>query len=153
RVDQLAAPRLVEYWEQDPCSPPPPMPVMAPMGGAGMLLKAASGGGGDLGVKIEAQFTVGEYEGLILSASDSIGLDTWLRREKYEIPAGAEPILRPYVQSGMKFFVAKVDVSKVKMENGMATLSPLRFHYDSDKFTLPIRLGLVNSPGTQDLIV
>ena len=22
RVDQMAAPRLVEYWEQDPCSPP-----------------------------------------------------------------------------------------------------------------------------------
>jgi len=32
-----------------------------------------------------------------------MGLDTWLRREKYNIPAGAEPILRPYVQSGMKF--------------------------------------------------
>ena len=35
----------------------------------------------------------------------------------------------------------------------MATLSPLRFHYDSDEFTLPIRLGLANSSGTQDLIV
>lgn len=154
RVDKLAAPRLVEYWEQDPCAPPKP-PPMAPMAaGPGMLLRAASGGGGgDLGVKIEAQFTVGEYEILILSASDSMGLETWLHREKYNIPQGAEPILRPYVQSGMKFFVAKVDSTKVTFANGMATLSPLRFHYDSDKFTLPIRLGLVNSPGTQDLIV
>ncbi|HEX3345685.1 MAG TPA: DUF2330 domain-containing protein, partial [Polyangiaceae bacterium] len=32
-------------------------------------------------------------------------------------------------------------------------LSPLRFHYDADSFTLPIRLGLVNSGGTQDLVV
>ena len=32
-------------------------------------------------------------------------------------------------------------------------LSPLRFHYDSDEFALPIRLGLANSSGTQDLIV
>jgi hypothetical protein len=24
RLDQLAAPRLVEYWEQDPCPPPEP---------------------------------------------------------------------------------------------------------------------------------
>ena len=32
-------------------------------------------------------------------------------------------------------------------------LSPLRFHYDSDTFSLPIRLGLINSSGTQDLIV
>jgi MYXO-CTERM domain-containing protein len=35
----------------------------------------------------------------------------------------------------------------------MAELSPLRFHYDSETFNLPIRLGLVNSSGTQDLIV
>ena len=32
-------------------------------------------------------------------------------------------------------------------------LSPLRFHYDSEEFSLPIRLGLANSGGTQDLIV
>src|SRR5437764_15441545 len=25
KVDKLAAPRLVEYWEQDPCLRPPPM--------------------------------------------------------------------------------------------------------------------------------
>ena len=53
----------------------------------------------------------------------------------------------------MKFFVAKVDPAKVKFEDGRAALSPLRFHYDTDEFNLPIRLGLANSSGTQDLIV
>src|SRR3977135_1802760 len=24
RIDSLGSPRLVEYWEQDPCPPPPP---------------------------------------------------------------------------------------------------------------------------------
>ena len=62
-------------------------------------------------------------------------------------------MLRPYVQSGAKFFVAKVDSTKVKFANGQAQLSPLRFHYDSETFALPVRLGLVNSAGTQDLIV
>jgi hypothetical protein len=153
-IDTLAAPRLVEYWEQDPCGmregakesramPAPPM-AAAPGGRA----RAE-----DLGVKIEAQFTVGEYEIVILSASNSLGLDTWLRESGYKIPDGAEPLLRPYVQGGMKFFVAKVDVSKVRFEKGMAMLSPLRFHYDTDTFNLPVRLGLVNSAGTQDLIV
>src|SRR5678810_818594 len=103
--------------------------------------------------RIEAQFTVGEYEIVILSAKDSTGLDTWLRREGYQIPEGAEPALRPYVQSGMKFFVAKVDVKKVQVKDGRTTLSPLRFFYDSDTFSLPVRLGLLSSPGTQDLIV
>jgi len=37
--------------------------------------------------------------------------------------------------------------------DGQAVLSPLRFHYDAEKFELPVRLGLVNSSGTQDLIV
>src|SRR5207302_5758421 len=52
-----------------------------------------------------------------------------------------------------KFFVAKVNAKKVKFQNGQAVLSPLRFHYDSESFTLPVRLGLMNSSGTQDLIV
>jgi MYXO-CTERM domain-containing protein len=54
----------------------------------------------------------------------------------------------------MKFFVAKVDPKKVAFDSdGRAALSPLRFHYDSEEFALPIRLGLANSSGTQDLIV
>ncbi len=159
KVDTLTSPRLVEYWEQDPCMPDMvedekaamPMPMMAPAAAPPM-------GAASYGVKIEAQFTVGEYEVVILSARDSNGLDRWLRDNKYKIPSGAEPYLRPYVQKGSKFFVAKVDVSKVKFErigNGpeQAVLSPLRFHYDSDTFELPIRLGLINSAGTQDLIV
>ena len=155
RVDSLTAPRLVEYWEQDPCAQGMhmaggAMPASAPMA----MAKAASGASAeDLGVKIEAQFTVGEYEIVVLSAQDSSGLDTWLRQNKYMIPAGAEPYLRPYVQEGSKFFVAKVNVAKVKMQDGRAILSPLRFHYDSERFNLPIRLGLINSEGTQDLIV
>jgi hypothetical protein len=155
RVDKLTAPRLVEYWEQDPC----PRPMNGP-GGGGMPLPSPApamvrieGNQITLGVTVEAKFSVGEYDIVILSAKDAAGLDTWLRQEKYKIPQGAEPYLRPYVQAGSKFFVAKVDVTKVKMENGHAALSPLRFHYDSADFTLPVRLGLINSNGTQDLIV
>lgn len=156
RVDQLAAPRLVEYWEQDPCPPPPPdndddgdkryMSALEPE-------MAVPSSPGHYGVKIEAQFAVGEYDVVILSAQDSAGLDAYLRDNKYKIPDGAEAVLRPYVQNGMKFFVAKVNSKKVQFANGMATLSPLRFHYDSDTFSLPVRLGLLNSAGTQDLIV
>jgi hypothetical protein len=159
-VEAMGAPRLVEYWEQDPC----PQNLDGQYGtighgaGTGMGYGVGGGRGGmrdrDLGVAVEATFAVGEYQIVILSAKDSTGLDTWLRQESYTIPAGAEPLLRPYVESGMKFFVAKVDPSKVTFDaSGHAALSPLRFHYDSDEFSLPIRLGLANSGGTQDLIV
>jgi MYXO-CTERM domain-containing protein len=154
RVDRLAAPRLVEYWEKDPCAPEPryerrmaagAMPTTA--------MPRKSRKKADLGVTVEAQFTVGEYEIVILSAKYSSGLEDWLKRENYSIPEGAEKYLRPYVQGGSKFFVAKVDVKKVKFKDNQAMLSPLRFHYESKEFQLPVRLGLMNAKGKQDLLV
>jgi MYXO-CTERM domain-containing protein len=164
RVETLASPRLVEYWEQDPCTGI----GIGSGGGTGSGYGTGSGagfggrGGGGPTVTVEAQFAVGEYDIVILSATESSGLDSWLRENDYNIPAGAEPLLRPYVQQDMKFFVAKVDPMKVGFDgNGRAKLSPLRFHYDSKDFVLPVRLGLINVPepsadgqgGKQDLLI
>src|SRR5262245_51667390 len=99
RVDKLAAPRLVEYWEEDPCAPPVEYERLRKAGGVPAPTALAA----EDGVKIEAQFTVGEYEVVILSAKESTGLDRWLRANKYNIPAGAEPYLKSYVESGSKF--------------------------------------------------
>ncbi|MDP2270594.1 MAG: DUF2330 domain-containing protein [Archangium sp.] len=155
RIDALAAPRLVEYWEIDPCYVEPPRRMLSmAKGGSGGDTKALGTLGGSFGVKVEAQFSVGEYDIVVLSAKDALGLESWLKQEKYKIPEGAERLFRPYIQQGMKFFVAKVNAKKVTFEkNGMAALSPLRFHYDSEKFELPVRLGLINAKEKQDLII
>ncbi|MCB9535515.1 MAG: DUF2330 domain-containing protein [Myxococcales bacterium] len=154
RVDQLSAPRLVEYWEQDPCYVPPP-PAARFMAGAmddGAVME--SGAGPDLGVKVEAQFEAGEYQIVILSAKEATGLDTWLRQNKYNIPKGADKALAPYITEGMKFFVAKVNIEKVKRDaRGVVVLSPLRFSFESETLRLPVRLGLLNAQGHQDLLV
>jgi MYXO-CTERM domain-containing protein len=156
KVDAMSAPRLVEYWEQDPCyvdegdEESADADESAPTKSA---VRKKSKESEDYGVTVEAKFDVGEYQIVILSAKDSTGLDRYLRDQKYQIPAGAEPLLKPYVAAGSKFFVAKVNPAKVKFVNGMAQLSPLRFHYDHEEFSLPIRLGLVSSSGTQDLVV
>ncbi|MDX2014313.1 MAG: DUF2330 domain-containing protein [Myxococcaceae bacterium] len=156
KVDTLSAPRLVEYWEQDPCYVPAPVKRMS-MRAAGPMPPPAPApemaAPADYGVTIEAKFDVGEYEIVILSAKDALGLDRYLRDSKYKIPEGAEPLFRPYIQQGMKFFVARVNAKKVTFEQGMAKLSPLRFHYDSERFELPVRLGLINAKDKQDLIV
>jgi len=157
RIDQLGAPRLVEYWEQDPCPKPVDYrrypPRAAPMASGGRSMSADMAVEKKAVVKIEAQFDVGEYKILILSATEAAGLETWLNQNGYKIPQGAEPLLRPYVEAGSKFFVAKVDPKKVKMVDNRAELSPIRFHYDSEEFSLPIRLGMANMKGKQDLIV
>ena len=151
RIDQLTAPRLVEYWEQDPCAPPVRYDVMR----SATTLEATDedSGADDYQVTVEAQFEVGEYQIVILSAEDSGGLDRWLRDNGYNIPQGADQALSPYVQQGTKFFVAKVDSAKVTFKDGRAMLSPLRVHYDSHDLRLPVRLGLLNAGEAQDLIV
>jgi hypothetical protein len=154
-VEALGSPRLVEYWEQDPCPAPIEYGIGDGMAYGAIDYGAGTGTGYGIGgsVTIEATFDVAEYQIVILSATDSAGLETWLKDNKYKIPAGAEPLLRPYVEGGMKFFVAKVNPAKVQMDHGHAALSPLRFDYDSEDFALPIRLGMANSAGKQDLII
>ena len=51
----------------------------------------------------------------------------------------------------MKFFVAKVDIKKVRRDSaGLVVLSPLRFGFDSAELRLPVRLGLLNAESKQD---
>ena len=156
RVDKLAAPRLVEYWEQDPCQQFPGGRGFGTIGTGNfgtIGYGSGAGFGGKPQVVVEAEFSVGEYDIVILSAKDALALESWLTGNGYKIPSGAAAYLKPYVERGEKFFVAKVDVKKVKYQDGMATLSPLRVHYDHADFSLPIRLGLINAKDAQDLIV
>jgi hypothetical protein len=155
-IDALSAPRLVEYWEQDPCA----MRWKMHKRKGGMPRPQRSAMTEDdldspaHGVTVEAKFVVGEYQIVILSAKDSGGLETWLRENKYTIPDGAGGALAPYVHDQMKFFVAKVDINKVhKNAQGVVQLSPLRVSFDSADLRLPVRLGLLNANGKQDLIV
>jgi hypothetical protein len=105
-----------------------------------------------LGVTIEARYTVGEYDILILSAKQSNGLTTWLNESGYRIPPGAPRVLESYLKQGMKFFVAKVNL-KEQSKLGFTYLRPLQVAYESPKFMLPIRLGMVNADGPQELFI
>jgi hypothetical protein len=152
RVDAYSAPRLVEYFDEDPCAPPQPMLEMAPSAptaaGAPMDMARSK----SLGVKVEAQYTIGEYDILILSAKESSGLETWLRESGYKIPPRASKALEPYIKQDMKFFVAKVNLKEQKA-TGFNYLRPLQMAYESKKFMLPIRLGMANGRGPQDLVI
>jgi hypothetical protein len=105
-----------------------------------------------LGVTIEARYTVGEYDILILSAQQSSGLETWLRQSGYRIPTGASDVIATYLKQNMRFFVAKVNLGE-QTRLGVSYLRPLQIAYESPKFMLPIRLGMVNAKGQQELFV
>ena len=101
---------------------------------------------------IEATYTVGEYDILILSAKESGGLATWLTQNGYKMPQGAAPVLASYLTQNMRFFVAKVNLGE-QAKLGFNYLRPLQIAYESPKFMLPIRLGTLNAEGTQELFV
>ncbi len=157
RVDQATAPTLTEYWQHDPCEPVPGFDdVNLDNEGAGennAIDTTQPPQDREPGVIVEAEFAVGEYNIQILSSEDGILLEDWLIDNGYRIPEGASKYLQPYIDGGMYFFVAKVDVSKVNFVDEKAVLSPLRFQYQTPDFTLPTRLGMLNSEGRQDLIV
>jgi hypothetical protein len=152
-LDTFTAPRLVEYFDSDPCQRPAFETAMRASGAMPAAPVAQAKARADsLGVKIEASYTVGEYDILILSAKQSDGLETWLRENGYRIPAGASEVLASYLRQNMKFFVAKVNLTE-QAKLGFSYLRPLQVAYESPKFMLPIRLGTVNANGTQELFV
>jgi hypothetical protein len=154
RLDAYSAPRLAEYHDEDPCAPRRrfEMSMLAKGAVASAPAPAPAAAKRDLGVSVEASYTVGEYDIVMLSAKQSDGLETWLISNGYRIPAGASKALGPYIKQGMKFFVAKVNL-KEQAKTGVQTLRPIQFAFESEKFMLPLRLGMINANGPQDLIV
>jgi hypothetical protein len=153
-LDAYSSPRLVEYFDPDPCSPPRPEMSMAPAGAMreAITVSKARDRAKSLGVTIEAKYTVGEYDILILSAKQSSGLETWLTENGYTLPKGAAFVLGSYIRQNMHFFIAKVNLGE-QSRLGFNYLRPLQVAYESPKFMLPIRLGTVNANGAQELFV
>lgn len=155
KLNDYSAPRLVEYYDEHPCAPlieeydlrlESTSADFAPS----MMMEDMSFKK-EYNVVIEAEYQVGEYDILILSAAESDGLRRWLNDNDYKIPENADDVLNPYIKSNMKFFVVKVNLEKAKYASEY--LSPIQITYSSDKFMLPIRLGMANASGPQDLVV
>ena len=153
-LDAYTAPRLVEYFDSNPCQRIMYERAFSASSAAvqDTVVVTAKREAEDLGVTIEESFSVGEYDILILSAKESDGLQTWLETNGYKVPPKARKTLGSYIKQDMKFFVAKVNLEE-KAKQGGEMLRPIAVAYESPKFMLPIRLGTVNAKGHQDLFV
>jgi hypothetical protein len=159
RLDAYSSPRLVEYNDSDPCRTGfnwgqnlNPGFQSSPI--AMTSMPASTARERALGVTVDARYTLEEYDIVSLSAERSDGLEIWLRENGYKIPAGASAALKPYINQGMKFFVAKINLKR-QANTGYTMLRPLQFAFESEKFMLPMRLGMLNAPSDepQDLII
>jgi hypothetical protein len=155
RFDSYSAPRLAEYFDRNPCYVAKRRcKEMAMMDSNFKMTEEEESIMNKKyeGVKIEAKYEIGEYDILILSATESNGLKNWLTDNEYKIPSEADEVLTPYIKNNMKFFVAKVNTKRLNQRRG-DYLSPIQISFTHKKFMLPIRLGMANADGTQDLIV
>jgi len=150
-LDAYTSPRLVEYHDGSPCH-------LALMEGrmsrdsALPASRAAIGRAEALGVTVQAQYTVGEYDIVILSAKQGQGLETWLKENGYRLPRGASEVLGSYIKQKMHFFVARVNL-KEQSKLGFNYLRPIQVAFESPKFMLPLRLGTLNADGYQELFI
>ena len=156
-LDGYTAPRLVEYYDPDPCPPRYVTGQVSALFFADVGVRAVAPAPPEAayryrGLKVEARYDVAEYDISILSAEESDGLINWLSDNGYGIPQGAEPVIGSYVKQQMRFFVAKVNLKRMQ-QLGRAYLRPLQVRYETAKFMLPLRLGTVNANGPQDLLV
>jgi len=152
-LDDYSVPRLVEYTDPNPC-PEVKLSVASLRNVEVTAIKkmmirmdAAS-----RQVIVEAQYKVDEYDILILSAKEGQALGEWLRANGYSMPPGAAKVLSSYIKQGMYFFVAKVDLAE-QQRLGYSYLRPIQVAFESPKFVLPLRLGMVNADGPQDMLV
>jgi hypothetical protein len=150
-LDAYTSPRLVEYHDDSPCQ----IALLERRMSRDAATPAAQLAGvraNALGITIQAQYTVGEYDIVILSAKQGEGLETWLKENGYRLPKGASEVLGSYIKQKMHFFVARVNLQE-RSKLGYAYLRPIQVAYESPKFMLPLRLGTLNADGYQELFV
>ncbi|MEO0379445.1 MAG: DUF2330 domain-containing protein [Pseudomonadota bacterium] len=154
-LDSYTAPRLVEYFDDDPCNLVIEAPVVIEERRSSLFSRPEKverqRGAAALGVKIAAEYAVGDYDIAILKAKQSDGLVTFLKQEGYKLPEGAESVLADYIKAGMKFFVARVNLGR-HSASATKELPPLQISFRADKFMLPIQLGKLNADKAQDAL-
>jgi hypothetical protein len=125
-LDAYTSPRLVEYHDGSPCQlqalreSAMNRTLAAPSSLDSLRTRANA-----LGVTIQAQYTVGEYDIVILSAKEGQGLETWLKQNGYRLPKGASEVLGSYIKQKMHFFVARVNLQE-QSKLGYAYLRPIQ---------------------------
>lgn len=153
QLDAYTAPRALEYYDDDPCltvyAERPPLTASIPM--ASMI---DNGGGAvkSIGVSVNEQFAAGEYDITVLTAKQGKGLVDWLQKSGYQLSDDAADTLDDYIDDGMKFFIAKVNLLAFERK-GYHYLRPIQVAYESDKVILPLRLGRGHAKDPQDMLL
>ena len=122
------APRLVEYWEQDPCGHyEEHAPVKRTGSKVPRPVERGRDGGAPPAIAPDREFEI------VVKSGD---VKQWLMDQGYVVSSETALALDPLTKPSMRFVVAKVDPERMQLESGHASLTPLRVHFTSPSFGL-----------------
>ncbi|HJL14152.1 MAG TPA: DUF2330 domain-containing protein [Sandaracinaceae bacterium LLY-WYZ-13_1] len=151
RIDRATAPKVHHVW--------PGCSRRWRRRATGRALGGAMGGVGEAvpddgyGIEVEDEWEVDEYDVSVLNASQSTGLLRYLRERGLALPDRARTALRAYIETGHRFVFLRADPSRARRVGGRMVLSPIQLAFDSEELRVPVRLGTLNSPGEQELLL
>ncbi len=87
------------------------------------------------GVTVISEEQVGPYQTVVLQATTSENLLTWLQGAGYDLPDNLGPVLAPYVAGGQYFIALKLSAGK-----DTGDLVPLGMRYPGTAASVPIQL-------------
>ncbi|MEQ1570711.1 MAG: DUF2330 domain-containing protein [Myxococcota bacterium] len=102
---------------------------------SGYSSSSSGGGGGGGGVSVVSSGVVGPYETVVLRATDSGELLDWLVDNGFDLPAGTDEALAPYVADG-QYFVAL----RLAKDRDTGDLQPLVLSWPGTGMSIPIQL-------------
>ncbi len=153
-LDRRTSPRVRHVWPGCRRRRRPAMRAMTADGmGSGAAAPEPQMRIEELGIDIEDEWEVDEYDITLLGADESTGLLTFLRTRGLDLKENAVPVLRAYIETDHRFVLARVDASRARVLEGKMMLSPIQLEYDSEELRVPVRLGTLNSPGEQELLL
>lgn len=147
KLEMLTSPRIVEYWEQDPCAASTAAAkTTGPMKIDARLEVRAT----PLQVAVDATFEAGPYEVTFVEATSGADLETWLAKNKYRVPVGTRTTFEPYIRDKQKFLVARLAWDKLKKPGAMVALPLLRVVLPAKDVGIPVRIGVLNAGPRHD---
>jgi hypothetical protein len=100
------------------------------------------------GVIVEEEFDLEEYTAAVLTAPDAAGLQVWLDENGFSAPDETTLLLQEYINQGSSWLALRVNA-----DIAGEWPSPLQLHYESERVSLPLRLGTSASQGLQELVL
>jgi len=92
-------------------------------------------------LKVEAKFDVAEYENRHPPRRRTRSARHLLKENKYKIPAKRRAFAEAVRPEQLEVLRRARQHEESRSADARPVLSPLRFHYDSEKFELPVRLA------------